>query len=112
MCAKSKFQNTHTVQYYPSFESVMLIGCAYRVYCNGCALCTLPIKRIKPSNVCNNCNQIFHNNCGNLSIYSKERKCLICLDIMPTPSTSKNTDSTKLDELIKTVKSLEKKFSI
>lgn len=77
-----------------------------------CAVCTLPIKRIDPSTVCNICYQIFHNNCINLLTNSKERKCVICLNIMSSPSTSKNTDGAKLDVLIKSVKSLEKKFSI
>jgi hypothetical protein len=91
-----------TIQYSTNRHSSRLclsgVFIAYNVMVSF-ALCTLPIKRIEPSIVCNICNQIFHNNSVNLSTYSKERKCLICLDIMPTPSTSKNMDSAKLDEL-------------
>lgn len=82
-----------------------------------CALCLLTIKRNQLSIICKLCNQIFHKNCIfpsdiNPSINFKEWNCSNCLENMTPINPNKNkSDSAKLEELIKLVKSLELKIT-
>lgn len=78
-----------------------------------CTFCSLTINRNQLSITCNCCYFLFHKNCVSTtssSINSKSWICSICSNNM-TPSGSKKTDSVRLDELIKLVKSLENKIT-
>lgn len=75
-----------------------------------CVLCSLTINRNQLSITCCLCNLLFHKNCVFNTSDLNSWKCLYCSQNM-SPTATKKPVSLSLEELIKSVKSLESKFT-